>query len=76
MSKLKLPSKEELYVELVPPHLIERPKEYKKRQDLVRLIEEYFGPDTELVLAIALFFKRPEKFRWLRKVIENELSET
>ena len=43
---------------------------------LIRLIFDYFGEeDGELVLRIALFFKRPGCYQWLgRKVIE-ELEE-
>ena len=43
------------------------------KDELIRLIFGYFGDhDGELILQIALFFKRPGCYQWLgRKVIEK-----
>ncbi len=68
----KLPDIENLIVELVSPH---DEGESRKRMELIALIEDYFGEhDTRLILAIALYFKRPSQLSWLRKVIEKELQ--
>ena len=69
----ELPDMESLIVELL---CVGSQKATKERHELIELIEDYFGDhDARLVLSIALFFKRPEKFHWLRKVVKEKLKE-
>ncbi len=68
---MKLPDQKTLLIELIPSY--RKSESTANRQKLISLIEEYFGEhDAHLILAIALYFKRPGCYQWLgRKVIEK-----
>ncbi len=69
---MKLPDTETLLIELISV----KGKNTANRQKLASLIEEYFGEhDAHLVLAIALFFKRPGQYSWLYTRIKEALEE-
>jgi len=71
---MSLPDIEDLIVELTSTSTSNR-KEKEKRRKLVREIEEYFGEhDARIVLAIALYFRRPSKHFYLYKDLMEVLS--
>ncbi len=71
---MKLPDTETLLIELIPSRITG--KSITDRQELISLIEEYFGEhDAYLIFAIALYFKRPEKYSWLYPKIKEALEE-
>ena len=47
----------------------------EKRQELVEALIDYFGEeDTKLILNIALYFRQPHKYFYLRKAILQVLQ--
>jgi len=46
------------------------------KSEFIRLIFDYFGDeDGELVLQIALFFKRPNQYAWVGREVLKRLEE-
>ncbi len=71
---MKLPDKDLLLNEIVPTY--KGDKSSFQRQEIINLIEDYFGEhDAHIILAIALYFKRPQKFSWLYPHLKKALEE-
>ncbi len=71
---MKLPDQKTLLTELIPSY--KKSESTANRQKLISLIEEYFGEhDAHLIFAIALYFKRSEKYSWLYPKIKKALEE-
>ena len=74
MKASDLPDMDTLFADLVPAYNIT--KDVINREELISLIEDYFGEeDARLVLAIALYFKRPVRYGWLYQEIKKKLEE-
>jgi len=72
---MSLPDIETLIVELTLASSSDS-KEKEKRHKLIREIEEYFGEeDAQIVLAIALYFRRPSQHFYLYKDLMEVLSD-